>query len=67
MVDFHALAGFPSVLGAIDCSHIAIQSPGGDTSELYRNRKGYFSLNVQAICSSSLIIEDIVARWHGNA
>jgi len=28
MTDFHRLAGFPGVLGAVDGTHIAIQSPG---------------------------------------
>ncbi|XP_018578468.1 putative nuclease HARBI1 [Anoplophora glabripennis] len=35
-------------------------SPGGEEAEIYRNRKGYFSFNVQAICDSKLIIKDIV-------
>lgn len=26
---FHAIAGFPRTIGAIDCTHIKIQSPGG--------------------------------------
>lgn len=25
---FRAIAGFPSVIGAIDCTHVHIQSPG---------------------------------------
>lgn len=40
---------------------------GGDTAEIYRNRKGYFSINMQAICSSDLMFNDVVARWHGSA
>ena len=31
--------GFPGVIGAIDCTHVTIQSPGGDDAELYRNKK----------------------------
>ena len=41
--------GMPGVVGCIDCSYIPIISPGGEDAELYRNRKGYFSLNVQAV------------------
>jgi len=43
--DFYAIAAFPGVLGAVDCTHvpIPIQSPGGNHAELFRNRKGYFS------------------------
>lgn len=50
-VGFHAYCGFPGVIGAIDCTHVQIQNPGGDTAEVYRNRKGYHSLNVQVIKS----------------
>lgn len=62
---FYAIARFPLVYGALDCTHIRIQSPGGNTSELFRNRKGYFSLNVQAMCNSDLKFLDVVARWPG--
>jgi len=41
--DFYAIAEFLGVLGAVDCTHIPIQSPGGNHAELFRNRKGYFS------------------------
>lgn len=34
------IARFPLVFGAIDCTHVRIQSPGGESSESYRNRKG---------------------------
>lgn len=45
--EFYTLARFPKVIGAIDGTHVKIQSPGGDDAEVYRNRKGYFSFNVQ--------------------
>lgn len=63
---FYAVARFPGVIGCIDCTHIQIKSPGGDNAELYRNRKGYFSINTQAVCDSSLRIMNIVARWPGS-
>lgn len=34
------IARFPLVFGAIDCTHVRIQSPGGESSETFRNRKG---------------------------
>lgn len=46
---------------------VRISSPGGDQAELFRNRKGYFSINVQSICNADLEITDIVARWPGGA
>jgi len=39
---------------------------GGEDAELFRNRKGYFSLNTQVTCNSNLQITDIVARWQGS-
>ena len=44
--DFYALAGLPGIVGAIDCTHAPIIAPGADQAEIFRNRKGYFSINV---------------------
>ncbi|XP_071631802.1 putative nuclease HARBI1 [Temnothorax longispinosus] len=63
---FYNIARFPKVVGAIDCTHVKIQSPGGEEAEVYRNRKGIFTMNVQAVCDSALRILDIVARWPGS-
>ncbi|KAK9745404.1 DDE superfamily endonuclease [Popillia japonica] len=52
---------------ALDCTHLRIQSPGGQDAERYRNRKGFFSQNVQVVCDSDLLIRNIVCRWHGSA
>lgn len=67
MRGFYGLASFPGVLGAIDCTHVAIQSPGGVNGELFRNRKGYFSLNIQGVVSATLVFENVVSRWYGSA
>ena len=64
---FYAISRFPRCIGAIDCTHIRIQSPGGDDAENYRNRKGFFSFNVQVVCDSALKIRNIVCRWPGSA
>ncbi|XP_050307885.1 putative nuclease HARBI1 [Anthonomus grandis grandis] len=40
---------------------------GGDDAEVFRNRKGYFSINAQVVGDSQLKIQDIVARWPGSA
>lgn len=59
--------GIPNTIGLIDCTHIKIYSPGGEDAERYRNRKGYFSINVQAVGRYDLIIMDLVARWPGSS
>lgn len=47
MTRFYKIGKFPGVTGCIDCTHVQIISPGGDCAEVYRNRKGVFSINVQ--------------------
>lgn len=59
---FYKMHKFPQVIGVIDCTHIRIQFPCQDIGEQYRNRKGYFSFNVQVVCNSNLEITDNVAR-----
>lgn len=69
--DFYRIAGFPKVIGAIDCTHIPIAAPSGaeyaDQQEVFRNRKGYMSLNVQMVCDSNRVVTNLVARWPGSA
>ncbi|KAJ9579415.1 hypothetical protein L9F63_024478, partial [Diploptera punctata] len=63
---FYEIASFPKVIGALDCTHVKISSPGGPNAEEYRGRKGYFSINVQTVCDAQLKILDIVSRWQGS-
>ncbi|XP_062531762.1 putative nuclease HARBI1 isoform X2 [Bombyx mori] len=65
--DFYAVSRFPRVLGALDGTHIRIQSPCSQIGEEFRNRKGYFSLNVQAVCNADLLFMNVVTRWPGSA
>ncbi|KAG0429180.1 hypothetical protein HPB47_023861 [Ixodes persulcatus] len=48
MHEFYTITKFPGVTVCIDCAHARIKSPGGDDAEVFRNRKGHFSLNVKA-------------------
>ena len=43
---FVIYAGFPNVLGCIDCTHIRLKKPNNNVAD-FVNRKGYHSLNVQ--------------------
>jgi len=60
---FHSKSQLPGIIGAVDCTHVPIQSPGSDDAEIYRNRKGYMSINVQLVCDCNNYISDVVARW----
>ncbi|TGZ46663.1 Uncharacterized protein DBV15_12231 [Temnothorax longispinosus] len=61
---FYDMYKFPRVIGCIDGTHIRIQSPGGKHAEEFRNRKGFFSLNI--VCDHNMRIIDVVARWPGS-
>ncbi|KAB0795114.1 hypothetical protein PPYR_04886 [Photinus pyralis] len=64
------LHGFPGIIGAIDCTHVAIQSPPVHHPEypaiVFYNRKGYYSINTQIICSADLKILNVNARFPGS-
>lgn len=45
---FREVAGFPGVLGCIDCTHVAIVTPWVQ-EDAYKNHHGFYSLNVQMV------------------
>ena len=47
---FYDKGGFPGVIGCVDGTHIKIQGPTQNENN-YVNRKGFHSINVQAICN----------------
>ena len=65
-LDFYEVAGFPGVLGCIDCTHIPIIAPSDD-EYAYANRKGFHSVNVQAICNANMEFTNVTARWPGGS
>jgi nuclease HARBI1 len=46
---FRNIAGFPTVIGAIDCTHIRVKKMNNEEGGLFINRKGFSSINVQVI------------------
>uniref|UniRef100_A0A8C0QIQ0 DDE Tnp4 domain-containing protein n=1 Tax=Chelonoidis abingdonii TaxID=106734 RepID=A0A8C0QIQ0_CHEAB len=64
IVDGFAQMGFPNCGGAIDGTHIPILAPPHLTSE-YINRKGYFSMVLQALVDHRGRFTDIYTGWPG--
>lgn len=62
---FHYMNGFPRVIGAIDGTHIPIKAPNNNP-QVYVNRKGYHSLNVQCVCTSDQVITHYSVRYPGS-
>lgn len=62
--NFMALCGFPGVIGVIDGCNIQI-SAQHENPDSYMNRKGYHSINVQAICDSRRRFIDVYAACPG--
>ena len=61
---FERLWGFPQAAGAIDGSHIPIKKPLESASDYY-NRKGYYSVIVQALVDHRGRFLDICVGWPG--
>ena len=56
--------GFPQAVGAIDGSHIPIIRPQESASDYY-NRKGFYSIIIQAIVDYRGLFMDIYLGWPG--
>ena len=47
---FYDKGGFPGVIGCVDGTHVRIQAPSTNEND-FVNRKGFHSINVQAVCN----------------
>ena len=62
--EFEHLWGFPQVAGAIDGTHIPILKPKESPSDYY-NRKGFYSILMQAVVDSRGRFMDVNIGWPG--
>ncbi|KAL2099465.1 hypothetical protein ACEWY4_005945 [Coilia grayii] len=62
---FHAVAGLPRVIGAIDGTLVPIATPSTHGPR-YICRKGYAAINTMVVCSAEGEFLDVVARWPGS-
>uniref|UniRef100_A0A915J722 DDE Tnp4 domain-containing protein n=1 Tax=Romanomermis culicivorax TaxID=13658 RepID=A0A915J722_ROMCU len=63
---FHGMAGFPKVSGCIDGTLVKIIAPT-KYPHTFICRKGFYAINVQAVCGPKDEFTNIVAKWPGSA
>uniref|UniRef100_A0A2M4CZJ2 Putative nuclease HARBI1 n=1 Tax=Anopheles darlingi TaxID=43151 RepID=A0A2M4CZJ2_ANODA len=62
---FYRESELPGIIQAIDCTHIKIVNPGKDPKRVYRNKKGFYSLNVLLACDHELVFRSVEAKYPG--
>ena len=62
---FYEVAHLPRVVGVIDCTHVALRRPF-QNENVFVNRKGYHSINVQGVCNHGMTFSNVVIRWPGS-
>lgn len=62
---FEEKLGFPQAAGAIDGTHIPILRPAGESAIDYFNRKGFYSIIMQALVDHRGVFMDICVGWPG--
>ena len=61
---FEVCWGFPQVAGAIDGTHVPVIKPQDDPSDYY-NRKGFYSIIMQAVVDYRGLFLDTYIGWPG--
>ncbi|XP_029467219.1 putative nuclease HARBI1 [Rhinatrema bivittatum] len=62
---FRELSGFPDVLGAVGCLHVALRAPS-ENEQAYRNSRSFHSMNMQVVCDAHCAITNVVAKYPGS-
>uniref|UniRef100_A0A8D3APF9 Putative nuclease HARBI1 n=1 Tax=Scophthalmus maximus TaxID=52904 RepID=A0A8D3APF9_SCOMX len=62
--EFQRVAGFPGVLGVLDCVQVAIKAPNSEDSS-YVNKKGFHSVACQLVCDARGLLLSAETHWPG--
>ena len=57
--------GFPECAGSIDGSHISVTPPSMNHTDYY-NRKGFYSMIVEAVVNHNYLFRNICVGWPGS-
>ncbi|XP_069098186.1 putative nuclease HARBI1 [Pleurodeles waltl] len=63
--DFYQMGQIPHVVGATGGIHVSVVLPKVN-EQVYRNRKNYYSINVQVVCLADQYISQVAARFPGS-
>uniref|UniRef100_A0A3Q0S4D9 Putative nuclease HARBI1 n=1 Tax=Amphilophus citrinellus TaxID=61819 RepID=A0A3Q0S4D9_AMPCI len=62
--EFQRVAGFPGVLGVLDCVQVAIKAPNSEDSS-YVNKKGFHSVACQLVSDARGLLLSAETHWPG--
>ncbi|XP_071816616.1 putative nuclease HARBI1 [Apostichopus japonicus] len=62
---FRRIGRLPNTLGAVDGTHIRITAPR-EFPQSYFNRKHFYSMQLQGVCTSNLLFTHVLTGWPGS-